>query len=147
MYKALDNLTNESLREFLYLACGECLGEGMSRTTYRYALDDSKVIKIENSISHFQNVREWHIWQDNQYYDKVGKWLAPCRYISQSGVFLIMDYAENIRSSEIPLKIPSFMVDIKPENFGVLKDGRIVLRDYGTTIFNLNGRLVKTANR
>lgn len=144
---SLDILGSDSLREFMHLACGELLGKGMSRTTYRYALDPTKVIKIENSIPHFQNVREWLIWQDNQYCKDINKYLCPCHYISHSGTFLIMDYARNLTASEVPDKLPTFATDLKITNLGMLPNGRVVLRDYGTTSTNLNKRLVNAKNR
>lgn len=140
--ETIDRLGPASLREFMYMMCGECLGQGMTRTTYRCAMDATKVIKVENSISHFQNVREWHIWQDNSECKDVAKWLAPCRYISQNGNFLIMDYAEDIRKAELPALIPSFFTDVKRANLGMI-NGKIVLRDYGTIPLNMPHRLKK----
>lgn len=142
MSSSFDDFSKNVLSEFLHLACGELLGEGMSRTTYKYYFDDTKVIKIENDSKHFQNVVEWELWKNNKYCDKVSKWLAPCRYISHSGTFLIMDYARDLLEEEKPRLLPSFVTDIKMQNLGVL-NGQVVLRDYGTTFSNLNTRLKK----
>lgn len=139
---SIDDLSKSALHEFMDLACGDRIGYGMSRTVYRYTFDDTKVIKIENSTNHFQNVIEWEFWRTNQYYDKLAKWLAPCHYISHSGTFLIMDYAKDIEIEDIPDKLPSFMTDLKIGNFGMI-DGKVVLRDYGTTLSNPSMRLKK----
>lgn len=138
---SLEDLSKPSLIEFTDMFCGDFLGEGMSRRVYRHAHDRTKVIKIENTSETFQNVIEWELWEVNQYYDKVSKWLAPCRFISHSGTYLVMDYVEDIEKSQIPAKLPSFMCDLKVANMGMYND-QIVLRDYGTTILNLNTRLV-----
>ncbi len=143
MSSNLDDLSKYSLSEFIEMMCGDLLGKGMSRTVYRHAHDETKVIKIENVTNTFQNVVEWEIWRTNQYYDKVAKWLTPCRYISHSGTFLIMDYVKDVDKSQIPDKLPSFMVDLKLDNMGIIND-QVVLRDYGSTLLNLSTRLVKT---
>lgn len=138
----IEDLSKRSLIELGFLIAGDSLGRGMSRTTYRLAIDNTKVIKIENSVNHFQNVLEWDLWSKFQYDSKVSQWLTPCRYISDSGTFLIMDYAKDITAEELPKLIPQFITDRKIENFGML-NGRVVVRDYGCIIPTLSLRLTK----
>jgi hypothetical protein len=133
-------ISERSLRELGDLVLGDYLGEGMSRKVYKYRLDDNYVIKIENYADTFQNVREWLIWQEVKYSEEYRQWFAPCSYISDSGTYLIMEYARPIVREELPELLPSFVTDIKLANFGMLK-GKVVLVDYGVTLFNLNKRL------
>ena len=108
---------------------GEQLGSGMSRQVCIHPTDKNKVIKIENSKSHFQNVIEWEMWQRYKNTQKVARWLAPCYAISHSGTFLVMERVKDIEKP--PHQLPTFLNDHKLTNFGKMPDGRIVARDYG----------------
>lgn len=105
------------------------LGFGAGRTVYRCGVNPDWVVKIENVHQSFQNVMEWNNWHDLRGRKNFSKWLAPCHFISGCGCVLIQSYASDISSRELPAKLPHFLGDVKPENFGML-DGQIVCRDY-----------------
>lgn len=114
-----------------HLLCGDFLGEGVNRKTYRCNIAPQYVIKVSDEHHQWQNVNEWEVYW---YASKVmAKWLAPCRFISPSGRYLIQDYVEPVRREELPKTLPRFLVDQKQENFGML-NGHLVARDYGTMV-------------
>lgn len=134
-----EDMSKSVLLEFAYFMTGDSLGGGMSRQVFNHPDDPTKVIKVENSARHFQNVMEWETWQDSKDCPDVARWLAPCHSISYSGTFLVMSKARDLLPNEIPEKLPSFLTDHKPENFGIL-NGKVVCRDYGLIIRNLSTR-------
>lgn len=138
---AVDAFIGRELRSILL---GEQLGRGIARTVYRNAADGRYVVKIEDGAKSFQNVAEWELWGWVSG-TPMSKWFAPCRSISAAGAVLVMDYVEPLRTAELPKRLPAFLCDLKPENFGML-DGRVVARDYGTCLWAIratNRRLVK----
>lgn len=141
----IDNLSPEQLKEFAHLMLGEKrIGYGMSRVVYDHPHDPTKVIKVEAEGRFFQNVMEWEIWREWSHDDDVAKWLAPCHQISASGRFLIQAKAFDCRPEDIPKKLPRFLTDHKPDNFGVMgfgKKKRVVSRDYGIIKYTLNDTL------
>jgi hypothetical protein len=114
--------------EFNDLFLGDLIGEGQFRKVYELRFAPSLVAKIELRASgEFENVAEWHVW--NQLRDtEWGRWLAPCEAISFSGSVLIQRKTSPI--ARLPKQVPSFMCDLKPENFGRLS-GHLVAHDYG----------------
>lgn len=143
MSDVLDALSTRTvLEEFATFMIGDLLGRGSARTVFDHPYDQTKVIKVENTINTFQNMMEWQIWQDFKFCDEVSRWLAPCHYISHSGTFLIMDKARDLLPEEVPKRLPQFLTDHKPENFGILED-RVVCRDYGLVIFTLETKMRK----
>lgn len=136
------NWSERVLNEFAYFMIGEEIGSGMSRKVFIHPHDSTKVIKVENSTVHFQNVREWEFWSQNKFNDKIAKWLAPCYYISDSGTFLIMERTTPLRKNETPEMLPSFLTDLKRANFGMIGK-RVVCHDYGTLFFNPSMKLRK----
>lgn len=126
--------------DFWRLVVGELLGEGLYRRTYACTLDPSLVVKVEKSDGCFHNVREWDVWQTIQYAPKWRRWLAPCVRISPKGEYLLMKRTEPVMRGLLPEKVPSFLTDLKPGNFGRL-DGKIVCHDYATPIIDLSLRL------
>lgn len=127
------------LREFMQFMTGDQLGSGMSRTVFDHPHDRTKVIKMEDSITQFQNVREWEFWLDCAECPDVKRWLAPCYSISHSGTFLIMAKTTPLTAKQIPKTLPEFLTDHKAENFGML-DGKVVCHDYGRIIHRLGMR-------
>jgi hypothetical protein len=113
--------------EFQTFMIGTKLGEGVDREVYVFRGDTTKVIKIEKPGVEFSNVEEWTVWHEALHAD-VQDWFAPCYGISEGGRFLIQARTKPIE--RLPDKLPSFMTDIKRENFGRLPDGRIVAHDY-----------------
>jgi len=133
-------MSQKTLAEFADFMTGKHLGGGMSRQVYAHPTDKTKVIKIEDSVGHFQNALEWEFWNHWSWCKDVAKWLAPCHSISACGTFLIMERTEPLRKA--PEKLPQFLTDHKPENYGLLK-GRVVCHDYGRLIFSAETKLKK----
>lgn len=123
---------------FCQFMIGKQLGEGMSRIVYENRFDPTTVIKYQArpaaSPSHAnQNVLEWEAWgwaQDHR--PDIMKWLARCYHISECGRFMIQQKVRVMREHERPKKMPAFLTDFQTENFGFLRDGRLVACDYGT---------------
>ena len=111
---------------------GTFIGEGIARKVYHCRLNIEYVCKIETKAHSFQNVSEWETWlwvRGNKYLEP---WFAPCFHISGGGTVLIQRYCEPLRDADLPKQLPSFLCDLKRENFGML-NGRIVCCDYGTS--------------
>lgn len=119
---------NEARSLFL----GDFLGRGSTREVYAIHSDDSSVIKIETGSRAFQNVEEWSCWTWLKHLP-ISDWFAPCISISAAGSMLIQRRVYPMRPGERPVKVPAFLCDLKPENFGML-DGRPVCCDYGTVL-------------
>lgn len=134
----------DTYQDAFNMLCGEQLGEGIHRTTYACKIRPDLVVKVENSdMRYFANIMEDKFWADNEHYKKVADWLCPVEFLSPDGRLLMMRRAEPIRpSDQLPDKLPSFLTDVKRENFGWL-DGRLVCVDYAMTIPNPSTRLRK----
>ena len=118
------------------LLCGRKLGEGIHRTVFTCRLRTDLVVKVENEDDwrYFANVHEMKFWNDHEHRESVAKWLAPCEYLSPDGRILLQRRVEPIRESDtLPDKLPSFLTDVKRDNFGWF-GGRIVCFDYAMTI-------------
>lgn len=111
--------------------CGVKIGEGASRKVYECLLNDKYVVKVEQGSKSFQNVSEWETWGWVLGKPKHECWFAQCHNISPSGMVLIQRRALPVRDKELPKLLPSFLCDLKPENFGLV-DGKFVCFDYGT---------------
>lgn len=119
-------------REILSLLCGDRVGDGSSRAVYVFWPDTTKVIKIERGHHSFQNVIEWETWcYINQRKPHLSKWFAPCVMMSERGHMLVQERAIPVITADLPKRIPAFMADLKPNNWGRLPDGRVVAIDYG----------------
>ena len=128
----------EAYQDAFNLLCGQKLGEGIHRAVFACRLRSDLVVKVEadSNWRYFANVHEMKFWSEHQHYDKVAKWLAPCEYLSPDGRILLQSQVEPLRSSDkLPDKLPSFLTDVKRDNFGML-NGRIVCFDYAMTIPN-----------
>lgn len=126
--------------DLIHLFCGECLGSGIGRDTFVFGIDDTKVIKIEERAGSFQNVIEWETWESVQG-TPGAKWLAPCRFISDSGSVLIMERTTPLgvlTAAKLPKRLPDWLTDHKFANYGLLKD-RFVCHDYGTNLLLNHG--------
>lgn len=127
-------------REARWMLCGDKIGEGSARKVYHCRINDQYVIKIETMGGSFQNVSEWNTWTwlcDGP----MAKWFAPCEFISPCGLILMQRKVEPVRKSDLPKRLPEFLCDLKPENFGFM-DGRFVCCDYGTV-----ASAIRTASR
>lgn len=127
------------------LLCGKLLGEGIHRKVFECKLRADLVVKVEYNTAYrdFANVKEMAFWCDNQYYKPVAKWLAPCEFLSPDGRLLLQRRADPVPLSyKLPDKVPSFLTDLKRENFGML-DGALVCLDYSMAINSPSARLKK----
>lgn len=134
------------LVEGLSLTLGAQIGNGIDRWVYRHRGNDDWIVKIEPDTNHrFQNVAEWHLWENVRETSMRG-WLAPCVRISHSGNFLIMERTTPVLPRDLPKRIPAWLTDVKASNWGRLPNGRVVCHDYGFNLAASNGlskRLVK----
>jgi hypothetical protein len=119
-------------RDLFDLVTGEKLGEGTARQVFAYAMDEKLAIKFEGGRGSFQNVSEWELWSWVGG-TKMAKWFAPCRHISACGTILLQDRCEPIQLKQLPKRLPSYLADLKKENFGML-NGRVVCCDYGMAL-------------
>jgi len=130
-------------KEFFNCLIGKKIARGMSRTVYAFSANSSMVVKIEEGVKSFQNVREWEYWQEIKD-SPAKKWFAPCLYISPCGSVLIQERVLPLERKKYPKKIPHFITDTKYENFGLL-DGKFVCCDYGNIPFakGITSKMVK----
>lgn len=119
------------MRECAALLCGERINWGQFRTVFECALDPDWVVKVEDGAGNFQNVLEWEAWQEFKDDKAIGKWLAPCHYISPTGIVLIQSKTMTMAESEYPKKVPAVFTDLKLQNWGRLPNTqRAVCHDY-----------------
>lgn len=135
-------------RDLLGMVCGERLGNGMSREVYVYRPDPTLVIKIETGGWH-QNVQESTVWDRVKFVDGISEWFAPVVQLSAYGQILLQKRTEP--ATVFPDKIPAFLTDCKPGNFGML-NGKFVAHDYANHLLMEKGmtkrmRTMKWANR
>jgi hypothetical protein len=124
------------------MLCGAKIGSGIHRDVFECKLRPELVVKVEIDRE-FANVFEMKFWDDHQYYNKVAQWLAPCEFLSPDGKILLQQRCDPIsRNYKLPDKLPSFLTDIKRNNFGIL-NGRLVCIDYAIVISNPSTRLRK----
>lgn len=130
----------------LNLLCGDLLGEGIHRKVWTCRIRPDLVVKVEdenNDWRYFANAREMQFWCDFKDYKPVGKWLAPCEYLSPDGRVMLQRRVNALAPDyALPEKMPTFLTDFKRENFGLL-GGQLVCVDYSTTIGSPNIRLKK----
>lgn len=131
-----EELGFQTTHEFINLFLGEEIGGGCYRTVYGLRTDPTKVIKIEIGARTFSNVTEWDIWKNCEDDSEWSKWLAPCHFISECGTILIQSRIEPVRL--VPDRVPNFLTDLKPSNWGKL-DKRTVCCDYGNHLFFEHG--------
>jgi hypothetical protein len=124
--------------DLLTIACGKQLGSGVSRAVYEF--NDDCVVKVEYDATRqgslLQNAREMLVWREFSEYKVMKKWLAPCRYISRSGHWLIQEKTTPVTIDELRReapRVPACFTDLKVANWGRLK-GRIVCHDYGSLL-------------
>lgn len=113
------------------LVIGDFVGDGSFRRVHRYGGSTSEVVKVaKDHYGILCNIEEYNTWVEaSTQHDDIKKWFAPCNHISVVGTLLIQEYATPLPYGE-RYKIPAFMADIKPANFGLL-NGQVVAVDYG----------------
>ncbi len=112
------------------LLAGKLIAEGIHRKVFECRLRPDLVVKVEfeEDWRYFANVHEDKFYSDAP--PAVKEWLAPCRYLSPDGRILLQDKVQPITDkTKLPEKIPAFLGDVKPENFGWL-NGKLVCVDY-----------------
>jgi hypothetical protein len=129
--------TDKEKCAFADMYIGGKLGEGVYRTVY--ALGPEEVVKFESNAGNFCNIKEWELWRQIKDCKRQARWFAPCIHISPSGQALVQVRTEVLTKRFqveriLPKKVPSFLWDLKPENWGVLK-GKVVCHDYGNFNF------------
>lgn len=112
--------------EFMRIFLGVRIANGADRAVYDLRYSPKYVAKVEGESRSFHNAIEWQIWQRLEG-SPLAKWLAPCLDISPCGSILIQRKTTPIARG--PDRLPSFLGDVKLENFGLL-DGRVVCHDY-----------------
>jgi hypothetical protein len=127
--------------------CHELIASGAYRTVYTCRFNPDLVIKVERQMEwrEFSNVKEMAFWCDNQYYEPVAKWLAPCEYMSPGGWLLAQRRVTPLtpqQIKELPEQLPAFLTDIKHQNFGML-DGRLVCVDYASVLLHPSVKMRK----
>ena len=144
-------MSKRAYEEAFNLLCGAKLGEGMSRTVFECELLPDCVVKVETDARRFQNVMEWEIWQRVKD-TPAARWFAQCRWISPSGLVLIMERTRVPGQSEYLEKVPAWFTDLKRQNWGMAraekKDGKpgrewLVCHDYGTSLVIEEGTITK----
>ena len=112
--------------------CGEYIGRGAYRSVYEYNLDHRYVIKVEPENTGC-NLVEYMIWEEVKglvgSLEWVKDWFAPCGWISPNGKLLTMRKTKDL-DRDRPDKVPKFLWDVKPDNFGWIGN-KFVCHDYG----------------
>lgn len=135
---ATEEFGPRTIDDLVGLLASEKISYGRDRNVYASHVFPDAVVKVENrGDNHFSNVLEWLIWQEFEG-TKWEKWLAPCRWISASGIVLIQAKCEPLPLERRPRRVPAWMADLKGENWGLYK-GRPVCFDYA------NNRLFEIA--
>lgn len=127
--------------DLIDLVLGECLGSGISRDVFVFAPDERIVVKLERAGGgYFSNVREWNIWNAASGLDWAQRWLAKPLFISDNGRVLLMERTATFAEGErTPKKLPAWLTDFKPENYGWgLISGNFVCHDYASDIVTNN---------
>jgi hypothetical protein len=121
------------INDLMYWFCGDELGQGQYRVTFTYGVNPKWVVKYERGCptqaEQFCNATEYLIWEELKD-TPLAKWLAPVRGISPCGIWLLQDRCQVMEKADRPKRVPEFLADLKPQNWGMLR-GRPVCFDYG----------------
>lgn len=138
LVEAFEDWSKLDKEETLKALLGDKLGEGTARKVFAMAFNPDLVVKLETRAQSFQNVLEWEVWEDAQNHGKWSRWFAPCQAISPCGLVLIQKRARPLPEGYRPPRLPSFLCDLKPSNFGMIGK-QVVAIDYGFHNFFRNG--------
>ena len=132
------------------MLAGAKLGSGCYRDVFECKIRPDLVVKVEiprdSGYRTFANVAEMKFWDDHEFTPEVKKWLARCEFLSPDGLILLQERvtpATEIDLARMPNKLPAFLTDRKPDNYGWTKDGRFVCCDYAMTIKNPSLRMTR----
>lgn len=120
----------ELLMSCLDLLCGNYIGCGIAREVYVYAMDPKYVIKIDNSEDASHNFNEFNVWSNVVDQPKYSKWFASILWSSSDHRIMIQRRTNPIK--QLPKEVPSFLTDIKLDNFGKIGN-QLVCHDYAFT--------------
>lgn len=126
---------------------GKRIGFGCYREVFEYNLNPDYVVKIELEATNC-NVTESMLWEEIQHLTDskawVKKWFAPVSWISPNGKILVMRRTDEKPNKKKPERIPSFLWDVKDDNFGWIGNN-FVCHDYGQfyNFINYNKRTKK----
>jgi hypothetical protein len=134
--------------ESLNALCGSKLGEGIHRTVFRSRFNARHVVKVaQNDDGIRANVEEMETWGRIRWVEAVRPYFAECIYLSGYGTVLVQMYIPSVPKGKY--KIPTFLTDIKPDNFGLMEvegKSQIVCRDYGGHLLREKGMSIKLVN-
>ena len=126
------------------MLCGKMIGSGIDRDVFACKIRDDLVVKVEKAdYRNFSNVTEMAFWCEHRHIKAIGRWLAPCEFLSPDGRVMLQRKASPVASmSDLPKNVPSFLADLKIDNFGII-GGKIVCVDYAIYIANPSVKLKK----
>ncbi len=128
------------------MLCGKVLGQGVHRKVFDCKIRPDLVVKVEDdndNLRNFANVFEMQFWCEYQHDKNIGKWLAPCEYLSPDGMLLLQRKCSPVPFDyKLPARLPEFMTDFKRDNFGIM-DGKLVCLDYAITMMSASSKLKK----
>lgn len=126
--KLLHGKTVDQIRKKL---CGERLGYGLHRHVYVFKQFPEYVIKLERDMGsgQFANVTEWRNYINHKDWKWLGRWLAPCVTINETGSVMVQKRVTPGKRKDYPTHIPCLFTDLKLANFGWIGD-QFVCCDY-----------------
>lgn len=149
LLKSAFNNNHNNVSVLIRKICGELIGTGAYRDVYIFKGDDDYVVKVERDMSNgnFANICEWRNYINNKDWNFLGKYLAECTHINQTGEILIQERVYHKDKTLYPKKIPKYFTDLKTTNFGWTKKGKFVSCDYSFFVMltNSKGGLLKNA--
>lgn len=137
---------NENLRNLIDFE--DKVGRGATREVFGVVGTNDFVIKRSQVPFHYSNFVEWTIWnavekmaaddimghEPNPHFVNV---FAKVRAISHSAEFLVMERLQPLSDGDTILRknFPNWLNDRKPSAFGLAKDGKVKVMDYGMIDF------------
>ncbi|HAS6997803.1 TPA: hypothetical protein I7280_23535 [Vibrio parahaemolyticus] len=111
---------------------GSFIDKGRTRSVY-YVVDSTDyVIKVSTNPQTNKIESEYYNAAFNSGLDNVTGCLGKIISISKTATYLIMEHLSDVGNISASVEIPTEISDVKPENFGIDKAGKIKLRDYDT---------------
>lgn len=112
---------------------GREIGTGCYRAVHEFQLDSNYVIKLEPGNTDCNTI-ESMMWAEIEglkgNLEWVKDWFAPVSWISPNGKILVMKRTYDKPNKKKPEKVPSFLWDVKSDNFGWIGN-KYVCHDYG----------------
>lgn len=126
----LESVNSDLIKMFI----GKHIGSGCYRSVFEFNPNPGKyVVKIEHGDTNC-NTNEFLIWEEVSWLTGnlawVKDWFAPIFWMSPNGKILIQERTKRDSNQEYPTEVPSFLSDIKIDNFGWIGK-KLVCHDYG----------------